>query len=139
MAKEYRAPTTLNKIVIWINRLGVGRSETLTTTGRSSGKPREVPVSPIEVDGQEFLVAPYGGVSWVHNARAHPSVTLRSGGTARRCRLVEVTHEAPHVVKAYWDKEKFPRPYMDVPGDGDVSDFGSVAGRFPVFRVEEEA
>lgn len=122
-----------------INRLGVGRSETLTTTGRKSGRPREVPVSPIEVDGQEYLVAPYGGVSWVHNARANPSVTLRTGGTARQCRLVEVTDEAPHVVKAYWDKEKFPHRYMEMPAGADVSDFATVAGRFPVFRVEEEA
>lgn len=139
MAKEYQAPTTINKIVMWINRLGVGRSETLTTTGRKSGKPREVPVSPIDVGGQEYLVAPYGEVSWVHNARANPTVTLRSGGSVKRRRLVEVTDEAAHVAKAYWDKEKFPRQYMDVPGEADVSDFASVAGRFPVFRVDEQA
>lgn len=139
MVEEYRAPTTVNKIFMWMNRLGLGRSETLTTTGKRSGKPREVPVSPIEVEGQEYLVAPYGEVSWVHNARANPSVTLRSGGTVRQCRLVDVSHETPHVVKAYWDREKFSQKYMDVPGDADVSDFASVAGRFPIFRVEEEA
>lgn len=137
MAKEYRAPTTINKIVMLINRLGVGRSETLTTIGRRSGEGREVPVSPIEVDGEKYVVAPYGEVGWVHNARANPEVTLRSGGDARPKRLVEVTDEAADVVKAYWDREKIPRAYMDVPGDAEVSDFAGVAGRFPVFRVEE--
>lgn len=139
MVKEYRASKLFNGIVKWASRLGVGQSQTLTTTGRKTGKPREVPVSPIEVEGQEYLVSPYGDVSWVKNARANPSVTLRRGGTSRRGNLIDVTDDAAHVVKAYWDREKFPRPYMDVPDDAEVSDFAAVAGRFPVFRVEEEA
>lgn len=138
MTRDYRAPTTLNRIVMWINRLGLGRSETLTTTGRKSGEAREVPVSPITVDGQEYLVAPYGEMSWVHNVRANPAVKLRSGRIERRCELVEVTPQAAKVVKAYWDKEKFPRRYMDMPPNPDLSDFAAVAGRFPVFRVEAE-
>lgn len=139
MVKEYHASKFFNRIMKLTSRLGVGRSEMLTTTGRRSGMAREVPVSPIEVDGQEYLVAPYGNVSWVENARANPSVTLRIGATPRQATLVEVTGETAHVVKAYWDREKFPRPYMDVPGEADVSDFAEVAERFPVFRVEARA
>lgn len=139
MAKEYHAPKFFNWITKWTTRAGLGRSEILTTIGISSGNAREVPVSPIEVEGEEYLVAPYGDVSWVQNARANSSVTLRRGATTRRCHLVEVTDDAANVVKAYWDREKFPRPYMDVPGVGDVSDFADVAGRFPVFRVEGQA
>lgn len=139
MAKEYHPSRFFNRIMKWTSRLGLGRSEILTTTGRRSGQAREVPVSPIEVDGEEYLVAPYGEVSWVKNARANPSVTLRSGGTPKKRVLVEVTGHAAHVVKAYWDKEKFSRPYMDMPGDPEVSDFEEAAGRFPVFRVESQA
>ncbi len=47
--------------------------EVLTTTGRTSGEPRQVPVSPIAMGGQEYLVSPYGNVGWVHNARANPT------------------------------------------------------------------
>lgn len=136
MAKEYHASKFFNGVTKWTSRLGVGRSEMLTTIGRRSGKAREVAVSPIEIDGEEYLVAPYGDVSWVKNARANPSVKLRSGGTSRQRILVDVTGDAAHVVKAYWDREKYPRPYMDVPGDAEVSDFADVAYRFPVFRVE---
>jgi deazaflavin-dependent oxidoreductase (nitroreductase family) len=139
MAKEYHATKLFNWIMRWTTRAGVGRSEILTTIGRRSGKAREVPVSPIEVGGEQYLVAPYGEVSWVENARANQSVTLRHGASTRQCHLVEVTDDAAEVVKAYWDREKFPRPYMDVPGEGDISDFASVAGRFPVFRVEGQA
>lgn len=121
---------------MWFNRLGVGRSETMTTIGRRSGEPRKVPVSPIELDGAEYIVAPYGEVSWVHNVRANPDVRLRSGSKTREARLVEVTDEAAEVVKAYWDREKYPRQYMEVPGEASVEDFASVAGRFPVFRVD---
>ena len=80
MAKTYKAPKTINAIVRFFNRLGVGRSQTLTTTGRVSGKARQVPVTPIDVDGDTYLVAPYGSVSWVRNARLDPKVTLSSGG-----------------------------------------------------------
>jgi deazaflavin-dependent oxidoreductase (nitroreductase family) len=139
MAKEYHPSKFFNRVMTWTSRLGMGRSETLTTIGRRSGESREVPVSPIEVDGREYLVAPYGAVSWVENARANPSVTLRHGSTSRRRVLIEVTEGAAHVVKAYWDREKFPRPYMDVPGGAEVPDFAEVAERFPVFRVEEQA
>jgi len=136
MAKEYRAPKTINRIAMWFNRIGVGRSATLTTIGRKSGVSRQVPVSPITLDGVEYVVSPYGEVGWVHNVRSNPGVTLSSGRNVRRCMLSEVTHEAAAVVKAYWDRERFPRPYMDVPGEATVDDFASVTGRFPIFRVE---
>ena len=137
MAEQYRAPKAINAIAMWFSRVGVGRSATLTTIGRRSGASRDVPVSPITVDGVEYLVAPYGEVGWVLNVRSNPEVTLRSGRSRRRCRLVEVTSESAPVVKAYWDKERFPRRFMDVPGAATVEDFASVAGRFPIFRVED--
>jgi deazaflavin-dependent oxidoreductase (nitroreductase family) len=137
MAREYQAAKAVNTMVKWMNRFGLGRSETMSTTGRVTGEQREVPVSPISVDGVEYLVAPYGEVSWVHNVRSDPMVTMRRGRRVRRCELIEVTDQAAEIVKAYWDRERFPRPYMDVPGNATVGDFSSVAGRFPVFRVEE--
>lgn len=138
MAREYRAPITINKFVMWANWLGLGPSQTLTTTGRISGESRSVPVAPIIVDGEEYLVAPYGEASWVHNVRADPAVTLRTGRRERRCELVEVTDQAAHVVKAYWDKERIPRRHMDMPSNPTLEDFAAVAGRFPVFQVDEK-
>lgn len=138
MAKKYKAPKTVNRISLLFNRLGIGRSATLTTTGRKSGSPRDVPVSPITIEDAEYIVSPYGEVGWVHNVRSNPNAMLRSGRTSRRCELVEVTDQAAPVVKAYWDRERYPRPYMEVPGEATVEDFASVAGRFPVFRVVEQ-
>jgi deazaflavin-dependent oxidoreductase (nitroreductase family) len=137
MAKPYAAPKTLNAIVRLINRFGLGRSQTLTTTGRVSGEPRKVPVTPIEVEGVTYLVAPYGAVSWVRNARVDPKVTLSSGGSEKTCRLVEVFDGAAPVVAAYYERESYPRSYMDVPDDPSLEDFESAAELFPVFRVED--
>lgn len=137
MAKDYQAPKTVNRVMMWLSRLGAGPTQTLQTTGRKSGKGREVPVTPIHVEGEEYIVAPYGAVSWVLNARANPAATLRRGSHVRQIELIDVSEEAPEVVKAYWDKMPYPRRYMDVPGEATVEDFASVAGRFPVFLVED--
>jgi deazaflavin-dependent oxidoreductase (nitroreductase family) len=120
----------------WLASLGVPRLAVLTTTGRRSGIPREVPVAPIRHDGLTYLVAPYGEVSWVHNARAHPEATLRRGRRVERVRLREVDH--PEVVKRYYEREPIASRFMEVPGAASVGDFAAVAHRFPVFRVDEE-
>ena len=94
-------------------------------------------MTPISEDDVEYLVSPYGNVGWVHNVRALPSAKIKRGRSVRHVTLVEVTGEVPALVKAYYEREAFARPFMDVPGDAGVEDFASVAERFPVFRVEE--
>jgi len=137
MAKEYRVPKMVHRIMLWLAQLGVGRAVSLTTTGRRTGKSRSVPVAPITLEGVEYLVAPYGPVGWVQNIRADPRATLRSGGTTRRVRLDEVTGDAAEVVQAYHEREPFARRYMEVPAAGSVEDFAMAAGRFPVFRIDD--
>ena len=139
MAKAYEVNgmvKAINMMMTFTAGRGWGHQELLTTVGARSGKQRQVPVSPIAVDGVEYLVAPYGEVAWVGNARASSSVTLRKGKNTRRCTLVEVTGEAAEVLKAYWDKEPFVHQYMDVPESPTVDDFANTGSAFPVFRVE---
>ncbi len=108
----------------------------LTTTGRKTGEPRQVPLSPVTVDGEQYLVAPYGPVAWVENARANREVTIRKGSKTLSANLVEVTGEVPRVLKEYWDREAIVHQYMDVPDAPTVDDFAARGDRFPVFRVE---
>src|SRR3974377_1771654 len=63
----------------------------LTTRGRKTGRPRTNPVVPVDHDGRRWLVAPYGAVSWVHNARAAGRVRL----TRRRHTREYVVREVP--------------------------------------------
>lgn len=139
MAKEYRVTPMIrrvNKLTSWLARKGRGPSEVLTTTGRKSGEPRSVPITPITCGSVEYIVSPYGERHWVKNVRHNPSVTLERGGRRRSAQLVEVTGEVTEVVKAYYEKESFARKYMDVPDAPALDDFIETADRFPVFRVE---
>lgn len=139
MAREYRV-TAMTRLASWMvagmTRMGIGRSVVLTTVGRRSGEARRVPLSPVSSGGIDYLVAPYGEVGWVRNARANPEVEIRRGRSVRHVSLTEVTGEVPELVKAYYDREPFPRAFMDVPGEATVDDFASVGDRFPVFRIE---
>jgi deazaflavin-dependent oxidoreductase (nitroreductase family) len=140
MAKPYEASPNVNRLTSFMARRGWGRTEILTTSGWKSGQPRQVPVSPMKIGGTEFIVAPYGEVSWVRNVRADPNVTLRHGSIERQVRLEEVSGEmAAEAVAAYYSRETFPRQYMDVPENPTTADFAARDGQFPVFRVESRA
>ncbi len=141
MAKEYRRTASvrgIGAVMTWLARRDRGPAHILTTTGRKTGARREVPVSPIEVDGVEYLVAPYGAVPWVLNLRARPEATLQRGQDVRTVAVTEVDGtQAATVAAAYHAREGFARRYMDVPDDPVPADFEAVPGRFPVFRVED--
>lgn len=140
MAKDYEV-TTGKRIISWLTakmaRLRLGNFVVLTTTGRKSGQPRDVTVSPISDREGEYIVSPYGDSAWVLNARTNPDALIKRGGSASPVRLVEVTEEKSELVKAYYEREGFAGRFMDVPGEATVNDFASVSDRFPVFRIEE--
>jgi deazaflavin-dependent oxidoreductase (nitroreductase family) len=66
-----------NAIASLLARAGIGPMHLLTTHGRNTGRPRTCPVVPVEQDGAAWLVASYGAVEWVHNARVAGRVSLR--------------------------------------------------------------
>lgn len=138
MAKQYRM-TPVKRVVSWmtkvLSRFGVGNFVVMTTVGRRSGEPREVPVAPISDDDGDYLVSPYGEVAWVRNVRADSQVRLRRGGTESTAELVEITGERPHLVEGYYHRESFARQFMDLPDDPSSEDFATYADRFPVFRI----
>lgn len=140
MAKQYevnQSTLRIARLTSWMARLGIGSTQVLTTTGRKSGEPRQLPVSPIELEGVEHIVSPYGEVGWVRNVRANPEVTLRHGTKHRVARLHEITGAAAApVVAAYHGREAYARRYMDVPDNPSLDDFVKAADRFPVFRVD---
>jgi deazaflavin-dependent oxidoreductase (nitroreductase family) len=108
----------------------------LTTTGRQSGEPRAVPVSPLDIDGVGYLVSPYGEVGWVKNVRADPRVRLQHGQQDRTVRLMELTPEnTARFLLRYWTREKITRPYFEVGTTPTVEDFKADAAAHPVFRI----
>lgn len=108
----------------------------LTTAGRTSGLPRTVPVVVVEQDGHRWLVAPYGPVGWVLNARAAGRVHLSRGGVDEVCAIREVgAQEAGPVLKAYLAITGPPRRYFRAHKDAPVEEFVAEAGAHPVFEL----
>jgi deazaflavin-dependent oxidoreductase (nitroreductase family) len=109
----------------------------LTTRGRKTGRPRTNPATVVEHDGKRWLVAPYGPVSWVHNVRADPQVTLRRRFDMSAYTVREVTSptEAGPVLQRYIGIATATRPYFQATKDSPVEDFIAEARRHPVFEL----
>jgi deazaflavin-dependent oxidoreductase (nitroreductase family) len=139
-ARQYRPARgrhAENTIMSALVRAGlVPRSCLLTTRGRKTGRPRTNPVVPVEYDGRLWLVAPYGSVSWVHNARAAERVHLTRRRDTRDYTIREVPpEEAGPILQQYVRIAPATRRYFQATKDSAVEDFASEAGRHPVFEL----
>lgn len=142
MAKVYRMNgfTRLgNALSASMIRLGIGPSgmHLLRVRGRKTGLPRTTPVNLVEHDGRRWLVAPYGEVAWVRNARAAGEAELLRGRNVEHACLQEATPgEAAPVLRSYLRQLRLVvGPYFDVtPASSDAA-FAAEAPRHPVFLI----
>jgi deazaflavin-dependent oxidoreductase (nitroreductase family) len=117
--------------------LGIGPFQLLYTRGRKTGKTRKTPVTLVDHDGIRWLVAPYGEVAWVHNARAAGLVTIRDGRSKKTYAIREVTpQEAGPVLRKYVSIAGATRPYFWASLDAPVEEFVREAHLHPVFALE---
>lgn len=141
MAKTYRLGVgrkLVNVVVTALIRAGVPMKSTylLTVAGRRSGRKYTTPVILVEREGDRWLVAPYGTVGWVANARAAKKVTLTRGRRAEAVSIVELGGDASApVLKEYLTKVTVVRPFFDVTPQSPVAAFVAEAIRHPVFHV----
>lgn len=148
MAERVRPPRWLkaaNRVFMILLRLGVPVSRVespvvLTVPGRSTGKPRSTPVTPMTVDGERYVVNGYPGADWVGNVRAAGEVTLTRGRCSERVRLVELTAEAARpVLRAFPAAAPTGVALMKRVGvlvDGTPDELERLAGRLVVFRID---
>jgi deazaflavin-dependent oxidoreductase (nitroreductase family) len=145
MAATYRLSLwrrLLNGLVRAFLRVGVGPRHTylMTVRGRRSGTLYSTPATLVEAGGQRWLVAPYGEVSWVRNARAAGQVTLSRGRHAETVAIVELgPEEAAPVLKQYVTEVPITRPFFGATPDAPLEAFVAEAHRHPVFRVRGES
>lgn len=140
IVKEYRPGRWRrfeNVLMSLLVRAGlVPSSYLLTTKGRRTGRLRSNPVTIVEYDGRRWLVAPYGPVSWVHNARAAGRVGLGRRWGMRHYTVREVpAAEAGPVLQRYIAVATATRPYFRADRDAAVEDFVAEADRHPVFEL----
>ncbi|MDT5056013.1 MAG: hypothetical protein QOF66_4379 [Mycobacterium sp.] len=131
----------VNKAMIGLSRLGVSFGPVvLTVPGRKSGKPRSTPVTPMTVDGREYIVGGLPGSDWAANARAAGEGMLQRGRRTERVRLVEMsTDEARPLLRAF--PVEVPTGVGFIKNAGLVTgpnpdEFEALAGRCPVFRLD---
>lgn len=126
-----------NTVMCALVRAGlVPRSYLLTTRGRKTGRPRTNPVVPVEHDGRRWLVAAYGPVSWVHNARAARQVSLTRRRDTRQYAIREVPpQETGPILQQYVRIAPATRRYFQATTDSAVEDFAAEADRHPVFEL----
>jgi deazaflavin-dependent oxidoreductase (nitroreductase family) len=130
----------INHLIRGLLRRGVSPPHTylLTVPGRKSGRLYSTPVTLVEDNGQRWLVAPYGEVSWVKNARGAGQVTLSRGRKSNTVKLDQLApEEAAAVLKRYLIQVPVVRSFFDVTPDSDLRDFAAEAARHPVFRIIE--
>lgn len=130
-------------MMAWLARRGItpGGVASLTVVGRTSGEPRTVPVTPIAVDGLDYLVAPYGPVSWVHNLRAARVATLQQGRRVQRIEAREVTDAATaaRVLQRYVQKTPVVRPVVAAGPEEPLQAFEAIVAEHPVFAYDVSA
>ena len=126
-----------NTVMSVLVRAGlVPSSYLLSTKGRKSGKLRSNPVTLVEYAGRRWLVAPYGSVSWVHNARAAGQVSLSRRLHTRHYAVREASAvEAGPVLQRYVAVATATREYFEAAKDAPVERCVAEADRHPVFEL----
>jgi deazaflavin-dependent oxidoreductase (nitroreductase family) len=120
-------------------RLGLAgkRTHILTVVGRKSGRKYSTPVQLLFLNGQRWLVAPYGERAWVKNARAAGEVELTRALQTERLRIEEVDAQtAAPVLREYLRKTPVTKAFFAARKDSSLEDFAAEAPRHPVFRLE---
>ncbi|MGH2795909.1 MAG: nitroreductase family deazaflavin-dependent oxidoreductase [Actinomycetota bacterium] len=142
MAWTYRLGTARRAFnAVASKAIGLGlappASYILETRGRRSGELRSTPVSIVRHDGARWLVAPYGIVGWVHNARAAGRVTLRRGRNSEEHGIREASpSEAAPVLRKYLRLYPVVAPFFDAGFRDPLETFEDQASKHPVFRVD---
>ncbi|MGZ4514043.1 MAG: nitroreductase family deazaflavin-dependent oxidoreductase [Mycobacterium sp.] len=133
-----------NKVFIQMSRLGMsfgGESPVvLTVAGRKSGAARSTPVTPMTVDGRQYVVAGFPGADWVANVRAAREATIARGRQVQRVRMAELSAEdARPILRLFPTEVPTGVGFMKRAGlvtQGRPEEFEALAGRCAVFRLD---
>lgn len=141
MAQEFKYGAfrrIVNKILVFLLRYDLAPKiyYLLTTTGRKSGLPHSIPVVIVEEDNKKWLVAPYGVVDWVKNARAVTKVALSRGRDSVEYEVHEVSpEEGAPILKRYLEMFPITKSYFDSRMEDSLREFINDARSRPVFEL----
>ena len=141
---SYLKPGTLDRIfgraLVFLIRIGLVRGHfyVLEVRGRNSGRTISLPVDPLDLAGQRYLVCARGNSNWVRNARAAGEVVLVRALVRQRYSTRELSPDLrPPILKAYLDRFAGEvQRFFPVPKGSAVEAFNDLAARYPVFVLQ---
>ena len=148
---RYRPPrrhiARVNHMVARLAVVGLTPRNTvaLEVPGRQSGRLRRTSLVVAEQRDSHYLVSLAGESEWVRNVRANNYRASLRRLRSRPVRLVELpVAERPAVLKAYLSKRAYSkspefeaREFFGVSPNASLDDLAEIAGRYPVFRIEQ--
>jgi hypothetical protein len=143
-APGYLQPGALDRIfgraLVFLVRIGLVRGHfyVLEVRGRTSGRTISLPVDPLDLDGQRYLVCARGNSNWVRNARTAGEITLVRAMRRQRYAARELQPDMrPPILKAYLDRfASEVQRFFPVPKGSPVEAFNDLATRYPVFALQ---
>jgi hypothetical protein len=143
-APSYLQPGALERILgltlVFLVRVGLVRGHfyVLEVRGRKSGRTISLPVDPLDLEGQRYLVCARGNSNWVRNARTAGEVALVRAMRRRRYAAREVSPDLrPPILKAYLDRfANEVQRFFPIPKGSAVESFDHLAPRYPVFALQ---
>lgn len=112
----------------------MGPVHLLSVPGRASRELRATPVSPLNYEGQRWLVAGIAGADWVKNLRVAGWAVLTRGRYSERVTVAEVPPEqrAP-IIKAFIQTMQEGRFAFPLGPDEPLAAFAALVDDYPVF------
>jgi deazaflavin-dependent oxidoreductase (nitroreductase family) len=109
----------------------------LSVRKRRSGGEQTVPITPIAVDDQRYLVSPRGNTDWAQNLRAAGEGKLVAGRRTEAFTFTEVPDaEKPRILRAYLKMYGvMTKSQFGVDANASEADLARIAPNHPVFRL----
>jgi deazaflavin-dependent oxidoreductase (nitroreductase family) len=144
-ASYRRLPWIMPHVIDPLTRIAVGRLgvdhdgvRVLEIKGRTSGVWRATPVRVLDLDGQQYLVAPQGETQWVRNLRVQKRGRLRVGRRVADFQAAELSdQDKVPVLRAYfrrWWSQTARLTTLTAP-DAPDAEVMRAAPLHPVFRL----
>ena len=135
-----RAGHLVNRSQAWLTNLGLmpKTMAVLEVRGRTSGKPRTLPIAIARLEGKAYLVSMLGPESdWVKNVEAADGrAVVRHGKSRREVCLVRVpVEERAPILKEYVRIAQSGRNHFPVAVDAPLAEYEAIAERYPAYRI----
>jgi hypothetical protein len=134
-----RLARLMNRYTVLIARWGLSSSGlvSLEVVGRRSGRTVALPLVPVELAGERYLVCMLGpDANWVRNVRAADGAAVLRHGRREVVRLVEVpVRQRVPIIRRYLDLASGARPHLPVTRESEPAEIAAAADRIPVFRI----